>query len=90
VNNANLPLGSLSAKVESLDDLKLVAAVNQSHNAAGKHMSYNAASQPSQTAIIPNVLRNAYVNGGWWSSGFQVQNAGNANTNLTIKAIPSK
>lgn len=85
-NNPNLPSGNgLSAKIESTSNRKFVVAINQSHVGDGKHMSYNASAQPSNTAILPNLLRNNNDGAGTWSSGFQVQNAGSANTCVTIK-----
>jgi hypothetical protein len=61
-----------------------VLAINQSQVSAGKHMSYNGSQQGSRVVILPVLRRNHTENNRAWSSGFQVQNAGDANTCFAV------
>ena len=71
-----MPDGPLSARIVSNSNRPFVLAINQSQVSAGKHMSYNGSQQGSRVVILPVLRRNHTENNRAWSSGFQVQNAG--------------
>jgi hypothetical protein len=71
-----MPDGPLSARIVSTSNRPFVLAINQSQVSAGKHMSYNGSQQGSRVVILPVLRRNHTENNRAWSSGFQVQNAG--------------
>jgi hypothetical protein len=79
-----MPDGPLSARIVSTSNRPFVLAINQSQVSAGKHMSYNGSQQGSRVVILPVLRRNHTENNRAWSSGFQVQNAGDANTCFAV------
>jgi hypothetical protein len=79
-----MPDGPLSARIVSTSNRPFVLAINQSQVSAGKHMSYNGSQQGSRVVILPVLRRNHTENNRAWSSGFQVQNAGDGNTCFAV------
>jgi hypothetical protein len=79
-----MPDGPLSARIISTSNRPFVLAINQSQVSAGKHMSYNGSQQGSRVVILPVLRRNHIENNRAWSSGFQVQNAGDGNTCFAV------
>jgi hypothetical protein len=79
-----MPDGPLAAWITSNSGLSFVLAINQSQVSAGKHMSYNGSQQASRVVSLPLLRRNHSENGRTWSSGFQVQNAGDGYTCFTV------
>jgi hypothetical protein len=79
-----MPDGPLSARIVSNSNRPFVLAINQSQVSAGKHMSYNGSQQGSRVVILPVLRRNHTENNRAWSSGFQVQNAGDGNTCFAV------
>jgi hypothetical protein len=73
-----------SARITSTSGRPFVLAINQSQVSAGKHMSYNGSQQASRVVSLPVLRRNHSENGRTWSSGFQVQNAGDGYTCFTV------